>query len=255
MPGRLTFAHHLSKIGPVAKKKLFMSGHSKWSQINHKKGAADAKRSAIFTKVANMITVAARVGGGDPRNNPRLDVAIAKARAVNMPNDNIERAIKRGTGELEGVTLESLELEAYGPGGSALIIEAITDNKNRTITELRNVLSRHGGKLAESGSVIYQFAKKGVIRLKSYSANAELQAIDAGAEDTKQVDGHLEIYTKPENLSKVKEKFPGVVGSADLEYLPQNPIALSGETKKQTELLLAAIAEQVDVNEIYSNLA
>lgn len=233
-----------------------MSGHSKWSQIKHKKGATDAKKSAAFTKIANMITIAARLYGGDISGNPRLEMVIAKARELNMPKDNIERAIKRGTGELEGMTLEALTLEAYGPGGSALIIEAITDNKNRTVTEIRNALGQHSGKLANSGSVIYQFHKKGVIRVKNPSEELELKAIDAGAEDTAKTAELLEIYTRPEDLQKVKNKLTGLaIESADLEYLPQTPLALAGETKKQTEALMQAIAERDDVQEIYSNLA
>lgn len=232
-----------------------MSGHSKWSQIKHKKGATDAKKSAVFTKIANMITIAARLYGGDINGNPRLEMVIAKAHEMNMPKDNIERAIKRGTGELEGVTLEALTLEAYGPGGSALIIEAITDNKNRTVTEIRNALGQHGGKLANSGSVIYQFHKKGVIRVKNPSEELELKAVDAGAEDTKKTAELLEIHTRPEDLQKVKNNLAGLaIESADLEYLPQNPLSLTGETKKQTEALMQAIAERDDIQEIYSNL-
>lgn len=233
-----------------------MSGHSKWSQIKHKKGATDAKKSAAFTKIANMITIAARLGGGDPSGNPRLEMVIAKAHELNMPKDNIERAIKRGTGGADGLTLEALTMEAYGPGGSALIIEAITDNKNRTVTELRNLLSQHGGKLANSGSVIYQFHKKGVIRVKSGSDEAELKAIDAGAEDIKKTSQSLEIFTRPEDLQKVKNNLAGLaIESADLEYRPQTPLVLSGETKKQAESLMQALDERDDVQEIYSNLA
>ncbi len=233
-----------------------MSGHSKWSQIKHKKGVTDAKKSAAFTKVANMITIAARLGGGDPGSNPRLDMVIAKARELNMPKENVERAIKRGTGELEGVTLEALTLEAYGPGGSALIIEAITDNKNRTITDVRNALSQHGGKLASNGSVIYQFHKKGVIRINHPGEDLELKAIDAGAEDTVFENNLLEIYTRPEDLQKVKNNLSGIkFESAELEYLPQNQINLTGETKKQTEELIQTLNDRDDVQEIYSNLS
>lgn len=233
-----------------------MSGHSKWSQIKHKKGVTDAKKSAAFTKIANMITIAARLGGGDPGSNPRLDMVIAKARELNMPKENVERAIKRGTGELEGVTLEALTLEAYGPGGSALIIEAITDNKNRTITDVRNALGQHGGKLASNGSVIYQFKKKGVIRVSHPSEELELKAIDAGAEDTAPNTDWLEIYTRPEDLQKVKNNLSGTkIESAELEYLPQNPLHLSGETKKKTEELMQDLNDRDDVQEIYSNLA
>ncbi len=232
-----------------------MSGHSKWSQIKHKKGATDAKKSAAFTKIANMITIAARLGGGDPSSNPRLDMVIAKARELNMPKDNVKRAIKRGTGELEGAALETLTLEAYGPGGSALIIEAITDNKNRTITDVRNALGQHGGKLASNGSVIYQFKKKGVIRINNPSEELELKAIDAGAEDTATTADYLEIYTRPEDLQKVKNNLSGIkIESAELEYLPQNPLQLSGAVKKQTEELMQDLNDREDVQEIFSNL-
>ncbi len=233
-----------------------MSGHSKWSTIKRKKGAADAKRGAIFTKVANMITIAAREGGGDPDGNPKLALAIEKARGVNMPKDNIERAVKRGTGEIGGDTIEEMNIEAYGPGGSAFIIKAITDNKNRTISEIRNILAKHDGKVAETGSVAYQFDARGVIIVNNPSDELELAAIDAGASDTTTKEGNLIITTTPADLKKVKESLQNAtIESAETELVPQNPLDLAAAEKTKTEKLAEALAEQDDVNEVFSNLA
>ncbi|MFC1721874.1 YebC/PmpR family DNA-binding transcriptional regulator [Patescibacteria group bacterium] len=232
-----------------------MSGHSKWSTIKRKKGAADAKRGAIFTKVANMITIAARTGGSNPENNPSLALAMEKASQANMPKDNVERAVKRGTGKLEGVTIEELQIEAYGPGGTAFIIEAISDNKNRTISEIRNLLSTHGGKMAASGSVAYQFDKKGLILISNPSNEIELIAIDAGAEDTRMTNEGLEVYTTPKDLLTIKDVLKNAkIVSADIEFFPQNPLDISGEDKTKTEKLAQALSEHDDVNEVYSNL-
>ncbi|MFC1617957.1 YebC/PmpR family DNA-binding transcriptional regulator [Patescibacteria group bacterium] len=234
-----------------------MSGHSKWSTIKRKKGATDAKRGAVFTKIANMITITAREGGGVVANNPRLAVAIEKARQANMPKNNVERAIKRGTGELEGVQIESLQIEAYGPEGSAFIIEAITDNKNRTISEVRNILSSNNGKMAESGSVAYQFAKKGVIRIAGNGNldEVELAAIDAGAEDTNITDKSLAVYTAPSDLQTVKEKLKNAtIESAEIEYLPQNPVDIAGDNETKINNLASALNEHDDVNDVYSNV-
>lgn len=233
-----------------------MSGHSKWSTIKRKKGALDAKRGAIFTKVANIITIAAREGGGNPETNAKLAVALEKARAVNMPNNNVERAVKRGTGEIEGVVIEPLQIEAYGPEGSAFIIEAISDNKNRTLAEIRNILDTTGGKMAGSGSVAYQFDRQGVIRLGKTSDEIELAAIDAGAQDTKTIDGQLEVYTKPQELKKIKDLLADwQVESADIELSPQNPLTLKPDIKAKVGKLAEALAEHDDVNEVYSNVA
>lgn len=232
-----------------------MSGHSKWSQIKRKKGVADAKRGAIFTKVANIITIAARNGGGDPDMNPRLFDAIAKAKEVNMPKENIERAIKRGTGELEGMTIEEMIIEVYGPHGSAFIIEAITDNKNRTISEIRNIISRYDGKVAQAGSVAYQFVKKGVLTVTPASEEAELAAIDAGASDTKIENNKLTIYTEPRDLKKIEASLTEVkTETAEIEYIPTVKISPSPEDKTKIENLAAALAENEDVNNVFSNI-
>src|SRR3954463_8152113 len=182
-----------------------MSGHSKWSTIKHKKGAADAKRGKIFTRILKEMTVAARMGGGDPNGNPRLRAAIAEAKANNMPKDNIERAIKRGTGEIEGVTYEELTYEGYGPGGVAIYLECQTDNKNRTVAELRHMLSKFGGNLGESGCVSWMFAKKGYIIVdKSVKSQEEMEelAVGGGAEDTQEDAGNGEIFTAPEDFER-----------------------------------------------------
>ncbi len=234
-----------------------MSGHSKWSTIKRKKGALDAKRGAVFTKIANMIVIAAREGGGVVENNPSLEVAISKAKDVNMPKDNVERAIKKGTGELEGVEITSLQIEAYGPNGSAFIISAITDNKNRTISEIKNILTRHNGKMAESGSVAYQFSKKGVIRI-SQLANPdeiELAAIDAGAEDIKNENDQIIIYTSPKEIDLVKEKLKDAkIDSAEIEFVPENTLSISPEDKNKIAKLAEALSKYDDVTEVYSNI-
>jgi YebC/PmpR family DNA-binding regulatory protein len=232
-----------------------MSGHSKWSQIKRKKGVADAKRGAIFTKVANIITIAARNGGGDPDMNPRLFDAIAKAKEVNMPKENIERAIKRGTGELEGMTIEEMTIEAYGPHGSAFIIEAITDNKNRTISDIRNILSRYDGKVAQTGSVAYQFAKKGVLTVTPASEETELTAIDAGASDTKIENDILTIYTEPRELKKTQAALGKTkIETAEIEYIPSVKITPTADDKTKIENLIEALLENDDVNNVFSNL-
>jgi len=244
-----------------------MSGHSHWHQIRHKKGAADIKKGKIFSKIARMITVAAKEKGGDPETNPKLRLAIEKAREVNMPKENIEKAIKRGTGELEGTKIEEVTYEAYGPGGIALIIETITDNKNRTISEIKHILSKFGAKLADPGSVSYLFEKKGVITLKKEKPEAsteeiELLAIENGAEDIKTRNGYLEIQTKPENLENLKQKIeenlkpesPIKIESVSLDWIAQNYLETDDKTKEQLEKLFEALDENDDVQEIYSNL-
>lgn len=233
-----------------------MSGHSKWSTIKRKKGAADAKRGAVFTKVAKMITIAARQGSGDPETNPRLALAIEKAREVNMPKDNIERAIKRGTGELAGGEIEEMKIEAYGPGGSAFIINAITDNKNRTISEIRNILSKYDGKIAEAGSVSYQFKSRGVIVVSNPSDEIELQAIDAGAEDMQKKEGELIIYTPAEKLKTVRESLAKTtIESAERELVSQNKVTLDGNDKKKAEKLAEDLSDHDDVNELFDNIS
>jgi YebC/PmpR family DNA-binding regulatory protein len=241
-----------------------MSGHSKWSQIKHKKAVTDVKKGKIFSKLARMISVAAREGSGDPNINYKLRMIIDKAKAVNMPSDNVDRAIKKGTGALEGVKMEEFTYEAYGPGGIALIIEGITDNKNRTLSEIKHLLSSQGGKFAETGSVSFLFQKKGVIIInneeKADKESLELKAIDAGAEDLKWRDENiLEINTRPEDLEKIKtilkqEQADIVIESSSLDWVPITEISVEDEKiKKQIEKLMETLDECDDVNEIYSN--
>ncbi len=235
-----------------------MSGHSKWATIKHKKGAIDAKRGAVFTKAAKMITIAAKEGGGDPESNFKLRLAIEKARSVNMPKDNIARAIGKGTGEIKGATIEPLKIEAYAAGGAAFIVEAITDNKNRTLGEIRNIITRHGGKMAESGSVAFQFDKIGIIRISdkielAKKEEIELAAIDAGASDLKSSDETIEIFTKPEELEGVKNNLKNVkIDSAEIELVPKNRVELSPADKAKIEKLFEELGNHEDVNEIYS---
>lgn len=240
-----------------------MSGHSKWSQIKHKKAITDAKKSKIFGKLARIITLAAKGKGGNPETNAPLRLAIDNARSLNMPADNIERAIKRGTGEIEGVVMEEVSYDAYGPGNVALIITGITDNKNRTLGEVRNILNKLNGKLAEGG-VGWLFDKKGVIELSTEENSGknkdelELAVIEAGAEDIKWDDNILKIYTQPENFEATKknlEKTGLKIASSSLDLIPKTPIEITDEKiKNQLEKLLDALDEHDDVNEIYSNL-
>lgn len=240
-----------------------MSGHSKWSTIKRKKGALDAKRGQVFTKLAKLISVAARHGGGDPEMNIKLRLAVDKAKQANMPQQSIERAINKGTGDLsEGAELFELTYEAYGPGGIALIIEAVSDNKNRTTAEIKHLLSEHEGRLGEAGSVQYMFKKQGVVRISNFSENdrenIELQAIDAGAEDIQEEDGSLVIFINPKNLSDIKKRLQqyGVkYDSAEPELIPQNPIKISDKkVLDKIEKLMQVLDDHDDVNEIYSNL-
>ena len=184
-----------------------MSGHSKWSTIRHKKGAADAKRGKIFTKLIKEITVAARMGGGDLNANPRLRTAVAAAKAENMPKDNIERAIKKGTGELEGVNYEESIYEGYGPGGAAVLVESLTDNKNRAVSEIRHIFSKNGGNLGETGCVAWMFSKKGYFVVEKSAADEETlmeAALEAGAEDVREDESNFEVITAPEDFEAVK---------------------------------------------------
>lgn len=241
-----------------------MSGHSKWSQIKHKKGINDAKKGKLFGKLSNQLTVAARQKGGDLNTNPQLRMLVEKARSFNMPSENIERAIKKGTGELEGMRMEEFTIEAYGPGGAALIIEGITDNKNRTVSEIKYIISQHEGKMAELGSVAWLFEKKGTIVISAATnpvqkEELELLAIDAGADDLKwQSDEFLEIFTRPDELEKVKKQIEakGIkIDSFSIDWVPKNETEIADEkSKKQIEKLFGALEENDDVSEIYSNL-
>lgn len=240
-----------------------MSGHSKWSQIKHKKALTDAKKGKVFSKITRQIAVAARAKGGDPQTNPALRMTIEKARSFNMPQENIERAVKKGAGELEGQKFEEFTLEAFGPGNVALIIEGTTDNKNRTMAEIKFLLGQHGGKLANIGSVLWLFERCGTINIKKEPAqpkeNLELTAIDAGADDFGWLDEeNLEIYTKLEELEKVKKNLEEkkiMPTASSLDWKPKNEITIDDpKIKEQLEKLLEALDENDDVNEIYSNL-
>lgn len=236
-----------------------MSGHSKWAGIKHKKALADAKKGQIYTKLIKEITVAAREGGGSPETNTRLRAVIAKAREENMPSDNIKMAIKRGTGELPGVSYETVIYEGYGPGGVAIMIEALTDNKNRTTAEIRNIMSKKGGNLAGSGSVSWMFVKKGYILIeKSQAKEEELMSIvlDAGAEDMKSEEKNYEITTSLQELEKVKQaiKDKGIKWQvAELTMIPSSTIKLVGNEAKQALSLAEALEEHDDVQHVYAN--
>lgn len=238
-----------------------MSGHSKWSQIKHKKGISDVKKGKIFSKLARIITIAARQKGGDIETNSSLRMTVEKARSFNMPQENIERAIKKGTGEIEGVKFEEFLMEAYGPEGVALIIEGTTDNKNRTISEIKFLLSEHNGKMAQSGSVLWLFERRGQIlvsRGQKTKEELELTAIDAGAEDLNWADEqNLEIYVKPERLERTKNNLESSqikLFDASLVWAPKNKVPIADEkSKEQLEKLLEELDEQDDINEIYSN--
>ncbi len=236
-----------------------MSGHSKWATIKRKKASTDAKRGKIFTQIIKEITVAAKMGGGDPSGNPRLRLAIEKAKANNMPADNIKRAIMKGTGELPGVSYEDVTYEAYGPGGVALIIESVTDNKNRTVSELRHLLERHNGKLATSGSVAWSFHRKGIIQIpKSKYTEDDILAIilDAGADDLKVEDELYEIKTSPENFEAVKKALEAnkvSIESAELSLVPENLVKVEGKEAELVLKLMEALEENEDVQNVYPN--
>ncbi len=236
-----------------------MAGHSKWAQIKHKKARVDAQRGKIFNKLIREITVAARMGGGDPEFNPRLRLAIERAKEHNMPWENIEKAIKRGTGELEGVKYESVTYEGYAPGGVALLIKALTDNKNRTVSEVRHVLSKHGGNLAGAGSVMWQFQEKGVIYLEKegFDEDEVLEtAIEAGAEDVKVQADTYEVWTDPKEFYAVKQAFEEKgfkIVQAELTLIPQNTVPLDKKDAEKVLKLIEALEELDDVQAVYAN--
>lgn len=236
-----------------------MSGHSKWHTIKHKKGALDAKRGKIFTRLIKEITVAARMGGGDIDANARLRKVVTDAKGQNMPNDTIDRAIKRGTGELEGVNYEEITYEGYGVGGVAVLVETLTDNRNRTVAELRHLFSKNGGNLGEAGSVAWMFDKKGYIVVdraaKSEDEMFEI-AIEAGADDVQDEGDVYEIYTAPENFDAVNDavKAAGIESQvAEISMIPQNYIELTGADAKQMLKLYEAIDDHDDVQKLYAN--
>ncbi|MCG6908516.1 MAG: YebC/PmpR family DNA-binding transcriptional regulator [Deltaproteobacteria bacterium] len=237
-----------------------MSGHSKWSSIKHKKGAADAKRGKIFTKLIKEITVAARMGGsGDPDANPRLRTAIAAAKNENMPKDNIERAIKKGTGELEGVNYEESAYEGYGPGGAAVFIESLTDNKNRAVADIRHIFSKCGGNMGENGCVAWMFDKKGYIVVERSGVDEDVLmevALDAGAEDVREDDSNFEIITAPEDFEAVKAAIDEndiACIDAEVTMLPQNTADLKGKEAEQMIRLMEMLDDCEDVQKVYTN--
>lgn len=234
-----------------------VSGHSKWSQIKRQKGAADAKRGQLFTKLSRELVLAVREGGDNPDMNPRLRLAVQKARDNNMPMESIERAIRRGSGETEGANLVEASFEGYGPGGVAILLMALTDNRNRTVSEVRNVLSRGGGNLGESGCVAWVFQPKGVITVEAADAEElALFAIDAGAEDVMVVDTVVEIYTSPESLEKLRrtlEERELTVVSAEVSMLPNNTVMLDEKSALSTLRLLDRLEELDDVQRVFTN--
>ena len=236
-----------------------MSGHSKWSTIKHKKGAADAKRGKIFTKVIKEITVAARIGGGDVDGNPRLRLAVQKAKEVNMPQENVTRAIKKGTGELEGVQYEEISYEGYGPGGVAIFMEVMTDNKNRTVGELRATLGKNGGNMGENGCVAWIFEQKGLITVQ-LSDNSEEELleliIEAGGDDMQTVEDYYEITSSVEYFEPVRKAIEeaGIkTQSSELTRIPQNTVKIEEKYCKSLLRLMDALEDHDDIQKVYSN--
>jgi len=236
-----------------------MSGHSKWSSIKHKKGATDAKRGKVFTRIIKELTVAARVGGGDPDSNPRLRTVVADAKAANMPADNIKRAIRRGTGEEPGVSYEEATYEGYGPGGAALMLETLTDNKNRTVSEIRHLLSKYGGNLGETNSVAWMFTKQGYILIEKSKVDEDGLmgvALDTGADDVRDDQDNWEVLTSPEDFHQVLEAVKGLgveTLMAEVAMLPQNYINLEGKAAQQMLKLMGLLEDHDDVQHVWSN--
>ena len=236
-----------------------MSGHSKWATIKHKKGAADAKRGQMFTKLIKEISIAARMGGGDPDTNARLRTAILKARAANMPKDNIDRAIKKGTGELEGSSYEELVYEAYAPGGIAILIEVLTDNKNRAAAEVRNILTRGGGSLATANAVMRQFARKGVISIdgEKYTEDKVMEiALEAGADDIVNEGGEIVVYTSPEAFEAVLNAISGAgleTDGAEISMVPDSYVDLDKDAGTKLQKIIDKLEESDDVQNVYHN--
>jgi YebC/PmpR family DNA-binding regulatory protein len=236
-----------------------MSGHSKWSTIKHKKAAADAKRGKVFTRLAKELTIAAREGGGDPESNVRLRLAIDKAKAANMPKDNIERAIKRGTGELEGGALEEVVYEGYAPHGVGMLIEVVTDNRNRAVAEVRHVFNKHGGNLAEAGAVSWQFTRKGYISISEEVDQDEvfLVAADAGADDVRFDDDVTEVYAEIEQLQVVRQSLADdgyKLDEVSVIYDPNNPLELETNQALQVLKVVELMEDLDDVQNVYSTL-
>lgn len=236
-----------------------MSGHSKWSTIKHKKGAVDAKRGKLFTKIAREITVAAKQGGKDLDSNPRLRTVIQTARAANMPSDNIERAVKKGIGDVEGVTYEEIAYEGYGPQGVAILVHCLTDNKNRTSAEIRSLFTKLGGSMAGAGSVAWIFEKKGFIRIaKLKTSEDQLMevALSAGAEDLKQEGDYFEITTTPHDFWAVREAIEKAkigIDSAEMTMIPKNEVTVTADSARAVMRLMEGLEDQEDVQNVYNN--
>ena len=237
-----------------------MSGHSKWSSIKHKKALKDARRGKLFTKFIKEITVAARMGGGDVNANPRLRTAVTTARQNSMPTDNIDRAIKKGTGDLEGVTYEEVTYEAYGPGGVAILVQALTDNRNRTVADLRSIITKHGGNLATAGAVSWMFQKRGLITVERAGVDEDRVmevALEGGAEDVREAGDILEVVTAPEQFDRVKEALDAAkiaAASAEVTSIPSSTVAISGKPAEQMVRLLEAVEDHDDVQNVSSNM-
>lgn len=236
-----------------------MSGHNKWASIKHKKGANDAKRGKIFTKLIKEITVSARMGGGDLNGNPRLRAAVMAARAENMPKENIERGIKKGTGELEGVNYEESLYEGYGPGGAAVLVESLSDNKNRSVAEIRHIFSKNGGSLGTNGCVAWMFKKKGYIAIERRAVDEEKlmeKALEAGAEDVREDETTFEVITAPEDFEAVKaaiDELEAPYISSEITMLPQNTTGLAGKEADQMVKLMDMLEDCDDVQKVYTN--
>jgi YebC/PmpR family DNA-binding regulatory protein len=238
-----------------------MAGHSKWAQVKHKKAIVDARKGKLFSKLSREISVAARLGGGNPDMNPRLRLAIEKAKEVNMPSDNIRRAIMKGTGELPGASYEEARYEGYGPGGVAIMIDVMTDNKNRTISEIRHIMSKHGGSIAEAGSVTWVFEKKGYILVDKKAMDEDSMmavALDAGAEDFKNEpdEDSYEIITSPDDLNRVKDyllKQNIPINLAEVTFLPKSYVKVEGQDADRVLRLMDALEEHDDVQNVYAN--
>jgi len=235
-----------------------MSGHNKWSTIKHKKGAADAKRGKIFTKIIKEISVAAKLGGGDPAANPRLRTAIDKAKGENMPKDNIERAIKKGTGGMEGVTYEEIVYEGYGPGGVAVLVEVMTDNRNRTVSDVRSIFTKCNGNMGEAGCVAWMFDKKGLILYdKSVDFDQLFEsALEAGAEDVVEADEQIEVITEPSGFMEVRDALESKGfkhQSAEVTMIPQTQIVLEGKQAESMLKMMDRLEDCDDVQNVYAN--
>jgi YebC/PmpR family DNA-binding regulatory protein len=243
----------------MSNKEEDMSGHSKWSTIKRKKGAADAKRGKVFSKVIKEITIAARIGGGDPEGNPRLRAAILLAKNENMPKDNIDRAIKKGTGDLEGATYEEIIYEAYGPGGVAILTQVLTDNKNRTVADIRHIFTKNNGSMGETGCVAWMFEKKGYIVFDKSKIDEEALmewGLEAGVEDIREQEEEWEVITSLEDFEKTRaalETKKWIPQVAELTMIPKNTVTLEGKNAEQMLRLMEALEDNDDVQNVYAN--